>query len=155
MKNLTSNLKEHLITLQGFVDNDYLDRYCLLIERSRNNKRGKNTNSHHIVPRCWFKLNDLEIDNSVRNLVILNYRDHVMAHYYLCLCTVDKLRYANELALHCLLGRKKNLSYTDKLLFNRLPLYNTIYEDYKENLKSHTLLYGGSNDNKGNRRRDR
>lgn len=34
-----------------------------------------------------FQTNSLEIDNSKENLVNLYYKDHILAHYYLCLCT--------------------------------------------------------------------
>lgn len=41
---------------------------------------------HHIVPRCWFKMNNLPIDNSVDNLVLLSYEDHIKVHKLSILC---------------------------------------------------------------------
>lgn len=130
-----------LVTLNGFVDNEYLHRYVSLVERNTNTSvRGHKTNKHHIIPRCWFKLNHCSVDNSLSNLVNLVYREHVLAHYYLCLCTTDKLQYANELALVCLVSRK-NLNSVDKQLVTTLPLYNKIVEDFKIKKQSNYQLY--------------
>lgn len=41
---------------------------------------------HHIVPRCWFKMNNLPIDNSADNLVLLSYEDHTKVHKLAFLC---------------------------------------------------------------------
>lgn len=133
-------LKSKLLSLEGFVNNEYLDRYVQLVERNKRTPRLANTNSHHVIPKSWFKINSCDIDNSLSNLVTLNYRDHVLAHYYLCLCTVDPLQYANELALMLLTSRKK-LNLSEKLLVQGLPLYNNIYENYVRKKKSNMKLY--------------
>ena len=131
----TLRLKSH------FVDNEFLRHYATIIERNtRTQKRGGITNSHHIVPKSWFKINKLPIDNSLSNLVNLVYREHVLAHYYLCLCTTGDLLFANELALICLVSRKK-LNIVDKQLVAQLPLYNNIYEDYRQKKQSNYRLY--------------
>ena len=97
------NLKQVLQELDYFVDNEYLDKYVRLVETNRRTKRTpRQTNSHHVIPKSWFKLVGLPVDSSLQNLVNLQYRNHVLAHYYLCLCTRDELQYANELALMCL-----------------------------------------------------
>ena len=135
-------LKNKLKELNFFIDNEYLEKYCRLIEQNttRNSLPGR-TNRHHIIPKSWFKLNNLEVDNSRTNLVTLDYRSHVLAHYYLCLCTTDQLKFANELALVCLISRKKKLNYSDKQLITSLPLYNYIYEDYIKNKTNGYKLY--------------
>lgn len=46
---------------------------------------------HHIIPRCWFKMKNLPIDNSDSNLVLLSYEDHVKVHKLALLCTKDKV----------------------------------------------------------------
>lgn len=45
---------------------------------------------HHIVPKCWFKLKGIPIDNSINNLVLLTYEDHVKVHKLALLCAKDK-----------------------------------------------------------------
>ena len=136
------DVKSTLLNCNYFVDNEYLDKYCTLIERNKLTKQlNRITNSHHIIPKSWFKLNHQPVDDSLKNRVNLRYRDHVMAHYYLCLCTTDSLQYANELGFFCLLTRKK-LNAVDKQLVTHLPLYNYIYENYKKRKQSHYSLYG-------------
>lgn len=83
----------------------------------------------------------LPVDNTLSNLVNLEYREHVLAHYYLCLCTTGKLQYANELALICLSTRKK-LNPSEKQLVQQLPLYNNIYENYLNHKRSKIDLSG-------------
>lgn len=135
------NIYDTLRTQKYFVDNEYLQKYCQLIERNRRTPvRARVTHKHHIVPKSWFKLTNTEINNELNNLVNLPYREHFLAHYYLCLCTEDPFKYANQLALMCLQSLKtKNV--VDKQLLHRLPLYNYIYEDYVQKLKSNYKLY--------------
>ena len=129
-----------LSELQYFIPNQYLKKYSQIIERNFRTPIRGNTNKHHILPKSWFKLTNNIINNELNNLVNLPYREHVLAHYYLCLCTEDPFKYANQLALICLESRK-NLSYTDKQLLHQLPLYNNIYEDYIIKQKSNYKLY--------------
>lgn len=135
------DIKATLLQHSGFIDNEYLDMYCRLIERNyRTPLRGGLTNKHHIIPRSWFKINKQTVDNSQINLVNLFYREHVLAHYYLCICTRDELQYANELALMLLVSRK-NLNVVDKQLVAGLPLYNNIYESYIAHKRNNYQLY--------------
>ena len=132
-----------LKTMRYFQDNEYLLKYCQLIERNaRTPIRPKQTHKHHIIPKSWFKLTHTCVNNYLNNLVNLTQRDHFLAHYYLCLCTNDPFRYANQLALMCLLSLKNN-NVVDKHLLCNLPLYNYIYEDYILKLKSNYRLYEG------------
>ena len=134
------NLMEKLSNTTYFVDNEFLSKYVVLVERNKITKqRNGLTNSHHIIPRYWFKMNGVEVDNSPSNLVNLPYREHILAHYYLCLCTEGKLKYANELALISMTARKK-LKASDRALIGNLPLYNNIYEDYKGRKKKNESL---------------
>lgn len=136
------NILNTLQQLSGFIDNEYLKAYANLIERNLNTKQiPRKTNKHHIIPKCWFKLNKLDIDNSLSNLVNLKYREHILAHYYLCLCTKDSLQFANELAFQCLLSRKKKVNNYDNQLIHQLPLYNYIYENYQNHIKQGIKLY--------------
>lgn len=135
------DLYEKLRILPYFSDNDYLQKYCIIIERHfGSRRRNKGTNEHHILPRCWFRLNSLEVDNSLRNLVTLPYREHILAHYYLCLCTLGPLKYANELAFVNMISRKK-LSQTDRQLLRNLSEYDKIREDFSKKQKSNYKIY--------------
>lgn len=56
---------------------------------------------HHIIPKCWFKWNNLPIDNSNTNLVKLTYEDHCKVHKLAYLCAkTTKMRSAMALAAH-------------------------------------------------------
>ena len=94
-------LKEKLLKLGCFDDNEYFDKYLELCLDNVNTKRTKYiTNAHHIIPRKYYKFNKLEIDNSPENIVNLRYYDHILAHYYLVLCSIPGyLQYAKEQAL--------------------------------------------------------
>lgn len=127
--------------LDGIVDNEFLDKYVQLIERNRRTSRfNHNMNTHHIIPKSWYKLHDKTIDNTISNLVNLTYRNHVLAHYFLCLCTEGEFQFANELAFMLLISRK-NLNISEKLLVQELPLYNNIYESYYQKKKQNYKLY--------------
>lgn len=43
---------------------------------------------HHIVPRCWFKLHNLPVDNSKDNLVLLTVEEHAKVHKLAYLCAI-------------------------------------------------------------------
>ena len=45
---------------------------------------------HHIVPRCWYKHYNLEIDNSISNTVLLTWEDHKLVHNLAYKCAKDK-----------------------------------------------------------------
>ena len=41
---------------------------------------------HHIIPRCWYKVNNLKVDNSKDNLVLLTYEQHLKVHLLASYC---------------------------------------------------------------------
>lgn len=41
---------------------------------------------HHIIPKCWFKMNNLHIDDSEDNLILLSYEDHIKVHKLAYMC---------------------------------------------------------------------
>ena len=46
---------------------------------------------HHIVPRCWYKINNLPVDDSSDNLVNLTKEQHAKVHMLIPLCCDDKI----------------------------------------------------------------
>lgn len=135
------NIEDTLKTLDGFIDNEYLDKYLQIIRGCRRfrGRRG-NTNRHHVIPKVWFKLQGMEVNNDPENLVTIEHREHALAHYYLCLCTYGKLKYANEMALMLLLSQKR-IGAQNKALIMSLPLYKYIYDDLLENKNNNIKLY--------------
>lgn len=45
---------------------------------------------HHIIPKCWYKQNNIEIDNSKDNTVLLTKDDHIKVHILASKCIKDK-----------------------------------------------------------------
>lgn len=70
---------------QVFVYNQHFVAMMNIINSARLNTPTKG-HRHHIVPRCWFRMNNLPIDNSNDNLVLLSYEDHVKVHKLSMLC---------------------------------------------------------------------
>lgn len=145
------NLKNNLLSLGLVIDNEFLDYYCSLIENNKNTKRKKSeTQKHHIVPRYYYRENNLIVDDSKENIVYLNYKDHILAHYYLCLCSVEKYRFNNQCALFFFLGKK---NYTESFYLERkefiesLDSYVSIYQDYCKRIseQSHKRNSGEGN----------
>ena len=63
-------LKDTLLSLNIFEDNEYLDAYIKLIEANKETKKEQfKTALHHIIPKAYFKKMNLPIDNSKNNLV--------------------------------------------------------------------------------------
>ena len=105
-------LKKKLLDTGYFIDNAYLDDYINLTQTCSN---AKYTERHHILPRAYYKLVDISIDNSENNLVRLSFADHCKAHWLLYFCTKDKLRLATQTAFMIMVnGLTKRLpEYTE------------------------------------------
>lgn len=95
MKNIL--LKEKLLSLNIVEDNEYLNKYCELIELNKESEAMCcKTQGHHYIPVCYYKekynLKTREeaekyADDDKNNFKVnLLYRDHALAHYYLAMC---------------------------------------------------------------------
>lgn len=151
-------LKNLLLSLNFVYDNIYLEKYISLIIMNKDRKFEKyRTQKHHIIPRYTGY-----IDNSTVNLL---YKDHILCHYYLALCSSES-RYvsANCLSIRYLLNGEslKNLDIENI----DLDIYQNLYEESKFNQikKSHTIdankkisktLRGRQSPNKGNKKLNR
>lgn len=62
----------------------------------------KNGHKHHIIPKCWYKMNGLDIDNSEENLVLLSYEDHILVHKLAILCAKNEMKIKLKCALQIL-----------------------------------------------------
>lgn len=68
-----------MVLTEVFAYNQHFVIMMNIINAARLNPP-KNGHKHHIIPRCWFKMNNLEIDNSKDNLVLLSIEDHIKVH---------------------------------------------------------------------------
>lgn len=144
-------LKDTLLGLKIVEDNEYLDKYCKLIENNLNTKREKfKTQGHHFIPVYYYKYTyniktreeSKIIANKDPNNIVVNllYKDHVKAHYYLALCVLDNnFKAAMTFAFRYLLQNKFSICLIediieDSLLWDNLQnLYSiTKYSLYKE-----------------------
>ena len=128
-----SIVKQKLLDSGCFEDNNYLIFYLELIKNNIKTKKQKcKTNRHHIIPRCYFKFKKLEIDNSENNLVNLLYKDHILAHYYLCLCCSNvALKYKLESSLQYVLDTY-DVEKSFVLEIKNLEECQKLYEDRKK-----------------------
>lgn len=97
MKKDLNKVKAKLIKL-GFLDNEYLDKYIALIEANLETRRDrKRTQAHHAIPvKSYWTSNEpykrtealkLAKADSLNFEVHLLYKDHVIIHSLLTLCT--------------------------------------------------------------------
>lgn len=82
-----------------FTYNQHFVAMMNIINMSRLNPP-ESGHKHHIIPKCWFRMNNLPIDNSKDNLVLLSYEDHVKVHKLAYLCTTDKMKRNMAYAYH-------------------------------------------------------
>ena len=71
--------------LDVFEYNQHFVAMMNIINSSRLNPP-KEGHKHHIIPKCWFRMNNLPIDNSKDNLVLLSYEGHVKVHKLAYMC---------------------------------------------------------------------
>ena len=120
------------MVLKCFTYNQHFVAMMNIINSSRLNPP-ESGHKHHIIPKCWFKMNNLPIDNSKDNLILLSYEDHVKVHKLAYLCTTGKMKRNMAYAYHRLTGGE--LVSGDALKGENCPVYgrrHTIEE--KENL---------------------
>lgn len=107
--------KEQLLQT-GFVkDNEYLDLYEQLINNNLLTVKEKfKTHLHHSIPCACYE-SRATADKDPTNLKVnLLFKDHILAHYYLCLCATNvAFRYKMIAAVEFTLGKSKNVSQAE------------------------------------------
>lgn len=66
----------------------------------------KEGHRHHIIPKCWFKLHNLPIDNSEDNLVLVSYENHLKLHKLYTKCMKEKIMKSKMACAYTKLGGK-------------------------------------------------
>lgn len=118
-------MKNRMLESGLFIDNMYLDKYIEICTTPINDN-SLCQETHHIFPRAASKILNEEIDNSIENLVTLDIKNHVLAHYYLALCTKNKkLRFVNELCIQLITHRNFN-EISEQWILDNLTEINAI-----------------------------
>lgn len=79
--------KQFILRFDIVVDNEYLTKYIELVNSNKDTLIDKRkTHVHHIIPRSYYTYKRQKIDDSDSNKVVLSYKDHILAHYYLAMC---------------------------------------------------------------------
>ena len=106
-KNLSWNETFNLCFDKNSID---FDNMMKIINYAKSCNRGLKANSpnyniHHIIPRSYYRKNNLVIDNSETNLVKLTLQEHFMVHYYAWKCSTKEIRRPMATAFHLMVGR--------------------------------------------------
>ena len=121
-------LKEKLLNTGHFIDNSYLDDYVKLVNKK---STANYLERHHILPRAYYNLEELEVDSSEANLAALSFADHCKAHWLLYYCTVDRLQYASQTAFIIMVNglTKRIKDYTEADFIALQEMKNQLLED--------------------------
>lgn len=94
-------IKQKLLTKGLCKNNKFFDLYVDLIWENKNTPREKfKTERHHIIPKFYYKQQNIKLDNSENNLVNLSYADHIKAHLYLLLAIETSYQKFASFAAH-------------------------------------------------------
>ena len=130
---IKEQLRAKLLATELFINNTFFDQYLDLVcnYMTTNNY----TEGHHILPRVYFKHNDIAIDNSPENLVSLAYADHCKAHWLLYWCTKSFLRNANAWTVQYMQTSYKKFTGRDKRKFEFVQEDFDLLEYYFKSIK--------------------
>ena len=132
-----NELEQKLLDTGLVTKSDYLTKYCeLLINNRLEIYDSAKANYHHAVPRVYFEMHGLPVDNSSNNLFILLHKDHVLAHYYLAMAAKnDAFKYKMAYAVRFVIGQIN--AESKKNLLEQLPevqrSYELVVKDFSEN----------------------
>lgn len=110
-----------------FEKNEYFEKYLQLLKAPQ--EATTILHKHHIIPKTYFTLLKLEVDNSEANIVLLTPANHALAHYYLALCTRGELKYRLRACFVRMTGNKK---FCAELNLNELKKLNEIKLEFSK-----------------------
>ena len=118
-------LKEALLSFDGVIDNEYLDQYVELVNSTFSFEDQDYSEEHHVIPVSFYyskRNSELSYHMHKRTvaeadphnaLVRLSFKNHCLAHWLLCQCTVEKLKHSMCIAFLKMTSFKVKL--TDQL----------------------------------------
>lgn len=124
-------LRNILLSFNIFLENEFFEKYINLIINNQHTRCEKfKTQNHHIIPLHVYKYLNLPENNTKSNIVVLYYKDHILAHFYLFNCVSDKqIKRANYAALQYIVHNPQ-VPKSESELLARLPEYQKMYDEY-------------------------
>ena len=122
--------------LDVFEYNQHFVAMMNIINRARLNPPIKG-HKHHIVPKCWFKKNELNVDNSKDNLVLLTPEDHQKVHKLTVMCIIGSdMKSKMGFAVHRLHGSMTGMHHTEetKLKLSKAQKGRIVSEETKRKI---------------------
>ena len=118
-----------------FESNEYLMKYSQLILDNQETKYIPfETQRHHIIPKYYFKRIGELVDDSKSNLVNLRYCDHILAHYYLAMCSINgEDKYSNLCGVRRIIRGFSHREDEQQLLLS-MPEIQKCYEESKHSV---------------------
>lgn len=108
-----------------FDKNEYFEKYLDLLHTPQVSNLP--LHKHHIIPRVYFRLLNLAVDNSAENIVMLTPANHALAHYYLALCTKGELKYRLRA---CFIRMTGNKHFCEELDLESLEKLNELKAEF-------------------------
>lgn len=98
---------------QVFEYNQHFVAMMNVINAAKLNKPSQG-HFHHIIPQCYYKMNNMQVDNSENNLVLLSPEDHLKVHKLAVLCAKSsELKSKMGYAVHILGGTMTGLHHSE------------------------------------------
>lgn len=96
-----------------FEYNQHFVAMMNVINAARLNPPAKG-HKHHIIPKCWFKMKGLPVDNSKDNLILLDEEQHMKVHKLAAMCIIgSNMRSAMGFAVHRLHGSFSGMQHSE------------------------------------------
>lgn len=130
-------IRDLLIGLDEIIDNNYLDQYCKLIKDAESQEQESfKTAKHHVIPVCYFKYKHncktrkeamIFSIAAANQTVYLTHDQHILAHYYLSLCSSGRLHTGMVNALGLML---RGVALSDNLDQVDPNIYLELYQEF-------------------------
>jgi hypothetical protein len=122
--------KQDLLDTGFFKNNNFLDKYVALFDEDYSNT--DKLEGHYILPKSYYWIKKIPVDNSKDNLKNISYKNHYLACYYLLQCTTGILR-------KCM--RYHFTKMNNKIAMVAFEINSQIYEQVRTNEKQNFSDY--------------
>lgn len=146
LKNTNTEINDYILDkFSKYVDdNIYFKKYLSIIINA--NIAADKAHGHHVIPVAIYKIeNKLKkrwdaiksANNDENNFTVeLDYKNHILAHYYLALCAKKaNFRFCCEDALFWMTSNKEKILPEEEELIKNLPEYERLNIDWRNNMR--------------------